>query len=308
MLVTAAALLPGVATMTWVYGAGVLRNVLIMTGLTLAVELICLVMRGHRTLAQFQNEAGNFSWLITAWLIAVCLPPDTDVIVMAWAALAAIGLAKHAYGGIGHNVFNPAMAGYAVVLTAFADRVDHWPLPASIDHTPVDALTGATQLSFFRYQEGFTTAEFESAFAPILAQQEWIALAFLAGGLGLLAVKVIAWRVTLGMFAGLTLGVLAFFDAGSSSSLGSLTFHLASGGFMVAAFFVVTDPVTHPRTPQYQWALGLFCGLMIVVIRGFGAYPDGIAFAVLLANCCTPLLNRASERGQTAAAARAERS
>ena len=170
--------------------------------------------------------------------------------------------------------------------------------PAAMGAWPplLDGHTGATALTEFRYRDGLTAAE---AFRqnPAFGQfggygWEWANLAFAAGGLLLWGLRLIAWRVVAGFLVTLCVLALAFHDGGSSASAGGPLLHLLSGGTLLAAFFVITDPVTHPGARPGQWLFGALTAALTFVIRAWGGYPDGIAFAVLLGNAATPLLDR----------------
>ena len=283
MLRVCLALLPGVAALTYVWGWGILANLALSIACCLSVEALILSLRRMPTLPALSDGSA----LVTALLIAVCLPPHTSAFVILTSSLIAIGLVKHAYGGLGRNIFNPAMAGYAAILVAFPEALSHWP---AVDG--VDGLTGATLLTEFRYRTGLTSLEFSSLYEQAMSSQELIGLAFLAGGALLVKTKIIHWRIPAAVFVGLAIGALFGYDQGSSTGAGGWYFHLITGGTVIAAFFIATDPVTMPAQHNHQWVLGILIGILIYLIRTYGAYPDGIAFAVLLANCATPLLDR----------------
>ncbi len=179
------ALLPGLGAMTYVWGIGIVYNVALLSIICLATEAAAVFAKqalgnapGENTVKKWSGHLFDGSTLVTAWLIAICLPPFTNFGILSLAGLAAIGLAKHAYGGLGRNIFNPAMVGYAVILVSFPSHLALW--PASSDGG-IDHLTGATILSDFRYRVGITTTEFTSLFAPNLQDQRLIAYSFLAG-------------------------------------------------------------------------------------------------------------------------------
>lgn len=287
MLCVLLAMLPGILATLDTWGLGILWNLAWLLLFCVVIEWLCLTI-SNRPLAT--HSLKDLSAVVTAVLIALCLPPYTSAYILLVASLAAIGLAKHAYGGLGRNVFNPAMVGFAIVLVSFPDALNIWPSLLGV----TDGLTGATQLSEFRYREGMTTAEFDLRFARTIAAQDLIAALFIAGGLVLLSLKIITWHIPAGCLLGLALASLFGYDQGSSQSHGSVIFHLFSGGFAMAMFFVATDPVSHPRDKRHQVLYGIVIGLLTYLIRAFGVFPDGIAFAVLLANCMTPLLNRAT--------------
>jgi electron transport complex protein RnfD len=290
------ALLPGLAGMTFYFGLGVLWNLFWLSALCLATEVLVVALRTGSLSpallrAPFQNNLGDGTTLLAAWLIAICLPPYVSIQILAVAALASIGLAKHAYGGLGNNIFNPAMVGYAVILLSFPQALAAWPALGGAENLASDALSGATYLSEFRYRDAMTVDEFLLN-NPQVMHQQIIAGLFLLGGLGLIYLRIISWRIPLALL--ITVGLLASvtYDQGSTQSMGSAWFHWATGGTMAAAFFVATDPVTHPSRHSHQIIFAVSIGILLFVIRTQGNLPDGIAFAVLLANCATPLLNR----------------
>jgi electron transport complex protein RnfD len=225
---------------------------------------------------------------------------------------------KQLYGGLGHNPFNPAMVGYAALIVSFPLAMSHWPLPGtalpwldvinvkffgigslitgSLNAASVDMLSGATALDSFKFRGALTIAEAwqtEAGFGEFAGVGwEWINGGFLLGGIYLLANRVIPPMAPMGMLAGLSICAIAFYDSGSSESLGSPLFHLFSGATMLGAFFIVTDPVSSPDTARGLWLFGAGVGIITFTIRSIGAYPDGVAFAVLLMNALVPLLDR----------------
>jgi len=269
------------------------------TGLAAAVatEAVCSGLARQPGLS-FDSAA-----LVTALILAAALPPGA-IGAVAFATVVALGLGKHAYGGLGNNIFNPAMVGYAAVLVSFPAALSHWPVPA--DAIGVDGWTGATVLTTFKYRGASTVDGIwteANGFGSVAGiGYEWVGLAFLLGGLVLFGLRLAAWRPALGMVLGLGLLSLAGYDSGSSASLGSPAYHLSSGGTWLAICFVVTDPVTHPSSHRGQWLFGVLVGVLTYLIRGWGNYPDGLAFAVLLGNALTPFLDR--RLGRTEAAAR----
>jgi len=290
------ALLPGLAGMTFYFGLGILWNLFWLSALCLATEVLVVALRTGSLSpallrAPLQNNLGDGTTLLAAWLIAICLPPSVSIQILAVAALASIGLAKHAYGGLGNNIFNPAMVGYAVILLSFPQALAAWPALGGAENLASDALSGATYLSEFRYRDAMTVDEFLLN-NPQVMHQQIIAGLFLLGGLGLIYLRIISWRIPLALL--ITVGLLASvtYDQGSTQSMGSAWFHWTTGGTMAAAFFVATDPVTHPSRHSHQIIFAVSIGILLFVIRTQGNLPDGIAFAVLLANCATPLLNR----------------
>lgn len=282
------ALLPMYACSVFFFGFGVLSNVLLLTVFCLLAEAAALKLRGRPVEAALRD----YSALVAALLIAPCLPPDTPWWVLAVAALFAIVFAKHVYGGLGQNVFNPAMAGYVAVLIAFPQHVAEWPAIGAA----VDAVSGATPLDTVKMQLGQmrTMSEITAGdnFGWVAGYGwEWINLTALAGGLWLLKKKVISWHAPGAML--ITMGLLYFgFYAFSPATQPSPVLGLLSGGTMLAAFFIVTDPVSGAATPAGRVIFGAGTGLLAFAMRNWGAYPDGIAFAILLMNMCAPLIDR----------------
>ncbi len=290
------ALLPGTAVLCWFHGPSCLPRLAFAVALGLAVETLALACR-HLPASARRRTVGH-RWLsgplldgstpVTCALLVLAMPPTVPYGVIIVAVVTAVGLAKHLYGGLGNNPFNPAVVGYVVALVSFPRAMDGWPA--------VDGITAATALTRFRYREGMTVADLWDADPTLgtLGGQgwEWINAAFLAGGIALMAMRLASWRVPTAMLA--TLAVLAAlgYDNGSSSSLGSPLFHWFSGGTMLAACFFATDPVTHPASARGQIAFGCLVGAMTFVVRSFGNYPDGIAFGILLANATTPFLDK----------------
>jgi electron transport complex protein RnfD len=307
MLAVLAALLPAIAVWVWLFGGGILLTLGIASVAALAAEAAMLRLR---RLPVWQG-IGDGSALLTAWLIALCLSPLTPWWITAVATLFAIVVAKHLYGGLGQNPFNPAMVGFAVCVVSFPALISQWPV-AGVDTATqfawilggerLDGITQATALDHLK--TGLRIAADETARPAVAALRaddsihgllggrgwEWVALAYLAGGLWLLARGLITWHVPLAFLATLAAcsGVLWLWQP---ESFANPLFHLFTGGTMLAAFFIVTDPVSGATTPRGKLIFGAGCALLAIVIRLWGAYPDGIAFAVLLMNLCVPLID-----------------
>ncbi len=295
MWAVALALAPGFGVLSWYYGGGYLWNLAITLPLAYAADFACLRLRGRR-FRDDQRRPGNRqranrldgSIFLGALILALALPPGVPWHVLAVAVFGMVVLARQLYGGLGHNVFNPAMVGYVLALVCFPVALATWP-------PLLDGHTGATALTAFKYREGLTAAEVYAR-SPAFGQiggygWEWANIAFAIGGLVVAGLGLLAWRVALSFL--IVLGVLAlvFYDGGSSVSAGSPLFHYLSAGTMLAAFFVVTDPVTHPGDPMGQWLFGALAAGVTFAVRAWGGYPDGIAFGVLIANAATPFLD-----------------
>ena len=283
MLHTGAALVPALLVATFFFGAGVLVNLAVTVGAGIALEAGWVWARFRKL-----DAVKDGSTPLTCALIAIAVPPGLDPGILVFAAAMAVILAKQLYGGIGKNVFNPAMVGYAAALVAFPAHFSGW-------EADWDALTGATALDVFGFRGGETVAEVwrQPAFGMVGARGfEFVNAAALAGGLYLCAVRIANWRMPVAVLGALGACAALGYDNGSSASLGSPLFHWFSGGTMLAAFFIATDPVTAPSSAGAQWIFGIAIGVLIYCIRSFGGYPDGIAFAVLLANLAAPALDK----------------
>src|SRR5512143_1935326 len=306
-----AALLPAIATYVWLFGPGILVTLSIATATALAAEVAMLKLRGYPA----KPFLADLSAIVTAWLLALSLPSLAPWWLIITGTLFAIVVAKHLYGGLGQNIFNPAMVGYAVLIVSFPVQMTHWagPLELTSAHltlaqssavifgsdTPkamLDAVTMATPLDSLRTGLLRQLTVDEVMTAPIFGRFggtgfEWLAAAFLLGGLALWALRIISWHVPFAFLAGvwLTAGFLHFYDPGR---FGAPWFHLFAPSVMLGAFFIATDPVTGATTPRGKLIFGLGAGFLTMAIRTWGGFPDGVAFAILLMNLGVPLIDQ----------------
>ena len=255
---------------------------------------------------------GDCSALVTAWLLAVALPPLAPWWLTTIGVLAAIVVAKHLYGGLGYNPFNPAMIGYVVLLISFPREMSTWLIPHGVGQTHamtlmetlqvifmgapgVDGLTGATPLDVLRTKMGLGLSVAEIRNSPVFGLVsghgwEWAALGFLLGGLWLLYIRAADWRIPVGMLGGLAIISTVFYLI-NPQQYAPPWFHLWSGAAIFGAFFIATDPVTASATPRGRLIYGAGIGILIYIIRAFGGYPDGVAFSVLLMNIAAPTID-----------------
>ena len=297
MLWVLAACVPGLLALGVFFGPGTFLNVVWLSLWALGFEALVLALR-NRDIGFYLKD---YSAVVTAVLLGLCIPPGAHLWLGLTGVFFAIVIAKHLYGGLGHNLFNPAMVGYVVLLIAFPQEMTAWPLMDGIrtdlnETAGIDAYTGATALDLFRNERGgMLISEFWSqnpAFGTLSGiGWEWINAAFLLGGLILLYKRIIGWQIPVAMLASMSLLAALFYDGGSSASGGSPLMHLFGGGTMLGAFFIATDPVTASTTPRGRLVYGALIGVVTYVIRVWGAYPDGIAFAVLLANFAAPFID-----------------
>ncbi|WP_080482260.1 RnfABCDGE type electron transport complex subunit D [Pseudomonas syringae] len=307
MLWVLIAAMPGALTLFWFFGWGVLITWLIAAGAALLVEAAVLALRRQALLPTLSD----YSALVSATLLALALPPYSPWWVTALASGFALLFGKHLYGGIGNNPFNPAMLGYAFVLVSFPQQMNHWPathglsLAGGLQHifgldlsglSNPDAWSQATALDVLRINKSLTVDELfarSPAFGSLGGRGvEWVNLAFLAGGALLLQRRLIGWHASVGMLGSLFVISLLCWNGSGSDSNGSPLFHWFTGATMLGAFFIVTEPVSGPDNPKARLLFGVGTGLIIYVIRTWGAYPDGVAFAVLLMNLAVPALER----------------
>jgi len=304
------ALLPGIAVYVWLFGPGILITLGMATVTALAAEAAMLKARGYPV----KPFLVDLSAVVTAWLLALSLPSLAPWWLIVTGTLFAIVVAKHLYGGLGQNVFNPAMVGYAVLIVSFPVQMTQWAGPLALTgesltlaqsaaaifgglpKATLDAVTMATPLDTLRTGLLQQHTVDEVMVQPIFGQFggtgfEWLAVAFLAGGLLMWARRIIGWQVPLAFLAGvwLTAGFLHFYDAGR---FGAPWFHLFAPSVMLGAFFIATDPVSGSTTPRGRLIFGFGAGLLTIVIRTWGGFPDGVAFAILLMNVCVPLIDQ----------------
>ena len=304
MLQVLAALAPGALALIALYGVGPLFNLLWCSAVALGTEALMLHLR-KRPLAVFLKDG---SALVTAVLLALALPPYAPWWLSLLATAFALVFGKHLYGGLGQNPFNPAMLGYVVVLVSFPLEMTRWPSPDAglglvdglsrilgLGAPPPDAWAGATALDVLKNNHSLTIDELvaqSTAFGHVGGRGvELVNLAFLAGGLFLLWRKLFTWHAPVGMLGGLFVMSLLFWNGSGSDSHGSPLFHLFSGAAMLGAFFIVTDPVSGATSNRGRLVFGLGVGIVTYVIRAWGGYPDGVAFAVLLMNLAAPTID-----------------
>ncbi len=269
------ALVPGTAVTVWAFGLRMIPVVVSAMLAAVVMELVCT-----RSIKSLRDGSA----VVTGILLGLCMPPTVPFWIVAIGSCIGIGIGKHVYGGLGKNLFNPAMVGYVAILVSFPEQLTHF-----------DALTGATALEVVSHRGSSTLVELGSH--PSLgffgaAGYEWVNCAFLLGGAYLVAVRIISWHMPLAVLVGIAFPNVLFFDGGSAASWGSPLFHLFAGGTMLTAFFIATDPVTSPAGRAQIWVYGLFVGITAMLIRKYGAWADGFAFAILLANILLPFIER----------------
>ena len=305
------ALVPGITAYVWIYGGGILVSVTLATLTALTAEAILLKIR-QRPVKPYLMD---MSAVVTAWLLALALPPLAPWWLVIVGTFFAIVIAKQLYGGLGYNPFNPAMVGYAVLLISFPLIMTKWPAPLLLTEHPlsfmdqlhfifshslpgdikVDAITSATPLDYLKTQLMLKHEVSSITQSPIFGAfgakgGELVTGAYLLGGLYLLQQRIISWHLPTVFLASLATISLAFY-AIEPNHFASPLFHLMSGASMLCAFFIITDPVSGPTTPRGKIYFAAGVGVLTYLIRVYGGYPDGVAFAVLLMNMCVPLID-----------------
>jgi electron transport complex protein RnfD len=308
------ALVPTVALHVVFFGPGLLVQIVLGVAVALLCEAAALRLRG-KPLPPFLLDG---SAIITAVLLALCLPPLAPWWLIVSGVAFAILLAKHVFGGLGANPFNPAMVGYAVLLVSFPARLLQWLPPDAPGFEPVqlsftetlttiltgspparltwDAITSPTPLDALRTDLalGMTMGEAHARamFSTFGGKGwEWINLATLAGGVWLLVQRIIRWHIPVAMLGALLVCASIMSAADPGAYAGPL-FHLTSGASLLGAFFIATDPVSAATSDRGRLIYGAGIGVLTYVIRTWGGYPDGVAFAVLIMNLAVPLIDR----------------
>lgn len=310
--------LPGLIAQTYFFGWGTLIQLVLAIAVAVAFEGGVMLLRRRSPISALRDNSA----LVTAWLLAVAIPPLSPWWIVVIGLFFAIVIAKHLYGGIGQNPFNPAMVAYVVLLISFPVQMTSWIAPDQLIadsmsfnnafslifsgfnteglslqqiRVGIDGVTMATPLDAFKtaLHAGKTTSEALSQpqFSGIAGiGWEWVNLAYLAGGLALIKLRVVQWHIPVAFLSGLivTSGVFMLLTPGESASP---ILHLLSGATMLGAFFIATDPVSASTTIKGRLIYGAFIGSLVFIIRSWGGFPDGVAFAVLLANMCVPLID-----------------
>jgi electron transport complex protein RnfD len=308
------ALVPAALTYTWFFGWGLLINFALAALTALLCEGAVLRLRGRGTRVALNDGSA----LITAALLAFALPPLVPAWIPIIGAAVAIVIAKQLFGGLGKNLFNPAMVGYVFLLLSFPVEMTQWipprmgdldymhlsflgqleysflgRLPSGLD---VDTLTRATPLDLvkegLRSGRSFDELRGGSLFGDFGGRGwEWVANLIALGGLYLLFNGTIRWQIPFALLAGLLAPAITFYVI-DSHHYAAPAFHLFSGATMLGAFFIATDPVSASTTNVGRLIYGACIGFLTYAIRTWGGYPDGIAFAVLLMNAAVPVIDR----------------
>jgi len=319
MLLVTLATIPGIAAQLWFFGWGTLIQLILAIVSALLAEGLVLKLRKQSV----STILADNSALLTGLLLAISIPSFAPWWMVVLGTLFAVIIAKQLYGGLGHNPFNPAMIGYVVLLISFPVQMTSWLPPHDIARTVpglldaigviftghstngatmdalrmgVDGISQATPLDTFKtsLHAGHSVEQIMHypIYSGVLAGAgwQWVNLGYLAGGIFLLSQNTIRWHIPVSFLLSLTLcATLGWLFAPETFLAPQL--HLLSGATMLGAFFILTDPVTASTTNKGRLIFGALAGLLVWLIRSFGGYPDGVAFAVLLANITVPLID-----------------
>lgn len=315
----AIAAIPGLLAQTYFFGWGTLIQLLIAFVVALLLESAVMLFRKRSPFSALRD----YSFIVTAWLLAVAIPPLSPWWMMVIGLFFAIVVAKQLYGGLGQNPFNPAMIAYVVLLISFPLQMTSWIAPDSLNPSDIslydswkliftgfnddgfslqqvragiDGITMATPLDAFKTAVRSSMPANEIMSLPpfsIIAGTgwEWVNMAYLLGGIALVKQRIIQWYIPAGFLLGLVF-ISSVSYLFSPNTVASPLLHLFSGATMLGAFFIATDPVTASTTVKGRLLFGFFIGTLVFVIRTWGGYPDGVAFAVLIANMMVPFIDR----------------
>ena len=270
MRVAVLAMMPAVGAAAYIYGAGVLLQVGIAVCAAAVAEFVCLRLRGVSAAALADGSA-----VVAGVIVGFAMPPFAPWFVAAFAAASGMILAKHCYGGLGNNVFNPAMAGYALAFVSFPAHFDGWVVNETLMQTVfgnIDAISSPTPLSAARLSDAVINES-----PPML-----LPIACIVGGTALLILRIADWRLTFGFLFGAFVVALLYDDIAT----------ILHGGLMFAAFFVITDPATAAATSRGRLLYAFGAGAFAIWLRKQGAHADSVAFAILAANMLAPLFDR----------------
>ncbi len=289
MYLVVATLLPATVFSVTLFGTSVLLLYVIGVAVAMATEAVTKIVRKRSW-----HSALDGSAVITGLLLVMTLPPTVSPIAVAVGAFVAIFIGKEVFGGLGANIFNPALVGRAFLAAAYPVSMTTWKNPARLFGflgTPVDATTSATPLA---------AAKFDHTFAPLLNMLigqtggsigETSALLLALGGIVLLILGIIRWPIVVS-FLGSVFVLGEIFHLANPAAYPSGLFEVLAGGMMLGAFYMATDMVTSPYTDKGGVIFGIGAGVLVIIIRLFGGYPEGVMYAILLMNAVTPIINR----------------
>ncbi len=285
MWTVVAALLPATVMAVYYFGMPAVIMIGACVAAALVTEIIMNKMKGEPLTINDGSAA------ITGLLLALTLPPSLPLSAGIIGSVFSIAVGKHIFGGLGYNIFNPALLGRAFLQASFPVVMTTWTYPGTEKYANIDAVTAATPLAQFKFEKILT------GYSDLLTGNvggslgETSALAVLIGGVILLVMKYADWRIPVSYLGSVFLigGIFWYF---APDQYPDPIFHMLSGGLMLGALFMATDMVTSPITPTGAWIFGVGAGIVLVIIRLFGGVPEGVMYSILFMNAFTPLINR----------------
>ncbi len=279
------ALIPAYLVALYFFGIGAL-----IVSITAVLACVFFEFVIQRYILKVKTTILDGSATLTGLLLAFNLPTNIPIWIIIIGALVAIGIGKMSFGGLGNNPFNPALVGRVFLLISFPVQMTSWPRPIPFNTNYLDAETAATPLAMMKYHFGEMPEKIDLLIGNIGGSMgEISAIALLLGGIFLLAKKVITWHIPVSIIVSTFIfaGILHLVDPSFASPI----LHLLTGGLLLGAIFMATDYATSPMNAYAQIVYGVGIGIITVSIRAFGAYPEGVSFAILIMNAATPLLN-----------------
>lgn len=280
------ALVPALLVGFYYFGLGA-----IIVTLTAVIASVAFEYLIQRFIFKTETSIGDGSAALTGLLLAMNLPSNLPIWIIIIGALVAIGIGKMTFGGLGNNPFNPALVGRVFLLISFPVQMTSWPIPTPMAGTYLDAETGSTALALMKSHAGEVPSMIDMLIGRMGGSLgEVSALALLAGLVYLLATRIISWHIPVSILATVLVftGILHW---SNPEVYATPSMHLLSGGLLLGAIFMATDYVTSPMNSRGMLVYGVGIGIITVVIRVFGAYPEGVSFAILIMNAFTPLIN-----------------
>lgn len=281
------ALIPAYLVSLFYFGLGAF-----IVSLTAIVACVLFEYLIQRFLLKQKPTIGDCSAILTGLLLGFNLPSNLPVWMVVIGALVAIGIGKMSFGGLGQNPFNPALVGRVFLLISFPAAMTTWPRPITWNMQYLDAETAATPLSLIKEKGAEAMPQLLDMFIGNMGGSlgEVSAIALLLGGIYLIYTRTITWHIPVSILATVFVfaGIIWLIDPAMSMNP---LMHLLTGGLMLGSIFMATDYVTSPMTPLGQIIYGIGIGIITVVIRVWGSYPEGMSFAILIMNAVTPLLN-----------------
>ena len=280
------ALLPAYLVSLYFFGLGAL-----VVSLVSMVSCVLFEYLIQRFVFKGKTTVWNGSALLTGMLLSFNLPSNLPWCMVVIGAFVALVIVNMSFGGLGNNIFNPALVGRVFLLVSFPAAMTTWPVPTPFSLHYTDAETGATVLAMLKGGFGELPSHIDMMVGNMGGSLgEVSAVALIIGGIYLMIRKVITWHIPVSIL--LTVAVFTgILHACNPAEFASPLVHLLSGGLMLGAFFMATDYVTSPMTHRGQLIFGFGIGVITVVIRTWGAYPEGVSFAILIMNAVTPLIN-----------------